>query len=75
MSITGNGFIPECSGSHWRRRNSVSFGGLKYDGDKRNVYPLAVAERIRISHYQGCKNGNNQAFFPGRAGVCSSVPS
>lgn len=43
MSITGNGFIPERSGFRRRRRNGVSSDGLKYHGDKRNVYPLAVA--------------------------------
>ncbi|ABX66465.1 hypothetical protein STM14_2549 [Salmonella enterica subsp. enterica serovar Typhimurium str. 14028S] len=43
MSATGNDFIPEPSGFPRRRRNGVSSGGLKYDGDKRNVYPLAVA--------------------------------
>lgn len=29
-----------------------------------------MLKRIRLSHYQGYKNGNYQAFIPGRTGIC-----
>ncbi len=43
MSVTGNDFIPERTGFPVGDVTAFPLGGLKYRGDKRNVYPLAVA--------------------------------